>query len=72
MKLTPWYPPNIKPLRRGVYITKVKSPSGKEYKSFQYWSGTFWKIMSATVENAYKARHFVSLQQDVHWKGIQK
>jgi hypothetical protein len=73
MKITPWYPPDIKPKRRGVYITMSK-PNVVHDRGFwfQYWSGTYWKIRSDTVVGAYALKDFNSGHQNVYWKGIQK
>ena len=73
MKLTDWYPPNIKPVRRGVYITRTKANMVHESETlFQYWSGTYWKARSGTICGADAMREFKSIHQDVYWKGISK
>lgn len=66
MTLTEWYPPNIKPKRRGVYITRHANGI-----YFQRWTGTFWNVRHATIETADKAI-LRSRFQDVEWKGIKK
>ena len=66
MKLTDWYPPDIKPVRRGVYITRKN-----ETIYFQYWTGTFWNVRMSNVQLAEKVKQR-SQHQDVYWKGISK
>ena len=73
MKLTEWYPPDIKPKRRGVYLTAsyIKAAPDRGFW-FQYWSGTYWKTRSDTIAGAYVLKEFKSAHQEVHWKGIEK
>lgn len=66
MKMTDWYPPSIKPVRNGVYITRKK---GQIY--FQYWTGSYWNVRISSIEMAYKIKQR-SQHQDVYWKGIEK
>lgn len=66
MKLTDWYSPNIKPKRKGVYITRYY---GAIY--FQRWTGRCWNVRMGTINSADEATH-KSRYQNVEWKGIQK
>lgn len=67
MVLTNWYPPSIKPKRKGVYMTSELNQIW-----FQYWSGTYWKLRSDTINGAYKLREFKSQHQRVYWRGLTK
>lgn len=73
MQLTEWYPPHIKPIRRGVYLTMVK-PNAVHDRGFwfQYWTGTYWQIRSDTITGSYALKAYRSGYQDVYWKGIEK
>ena len=66
MNLTEWYPPHIKPVRKGVYITRKK---GMIF--FQHWTGKFWNTRMGTIDSADLIK-FRSIHQDVEWKGIKK
>lgn len=66
MRLTDWYPPDIKPVRRGVYITRKK-----DQVFFQYWTGNFWNVRMMTIKSAENIKQR-SQHQDVQWKGIEK
>lgn len=66
MVLTEWYPSNIKPVRKGVYITRKKG-----LLFFQYWTGRFWNTRMRTIEGALTIKSR-SIHQHVQWKGIQK
>lgn len=39
---------------------------------FQYWSGTYWKLRSDSINGAYKLKEFKSQHQRVFWRGIEK
>jgi len=66
MILTDWYPPSIKPVRKGVYITRKNG-----FIFFQYWTGKFWNTRMGTIDGACLIK-FRSIHQDVEWKGIKK
>lgn len=66
MKLTDWYTPDVKPVRRGVYITRKNKNI-----YFQYWTGTFWNVRMFNIDKASKAKQR-SQHQDVYWKGIER
>ena len=66
MKISEWYPPDIKPVRRGVYITRKNN-----HIFFQCWTGTYWNVRLCDIDKAYKTKQR-SQHQDVYWKGIIK
>ena len=73
MKLTEWYPPHIKPKRKGIYITAVDPHVFHDQAFwFQYWSGKYWKTRSNTILGAEALKEFQSGFQEVYWKGIAK
>lgn len=39
-KLTPWFPPEVKPVRPGVYQTQDKDLPGDTY--YNLWDGVSW------------------------------
>lgn len=66
-KLTPWFPPEVKPVRVGPYnASKTRDP-----KAFRYWDGRAWGFVAFSVEGAVSARLFkTSEQHRVHWRGL--
>jgi hypothetical protein len=66
LKITDWYPPDVKPVRRGVYITRKN-----DIIFFQFWTGTFWNVRMNNISQAEKIKQH-SQHQEVHWKGIIK
>ena len=67
MKLTPWFPLNIKPVRSGVYNTSLgnKTP----YLGFSHWNGRRWSDTCASIEGANQAIRGNGMQ-DKKWRGL--
>lgn len=70
MKLTPWYPGHIKPVRHGCYQTRHK---GKRQVWYRYWNGIWWGVgmqplTHVVVENGAIRSPF----QDQQWRGVAK
>lgn len=63
--LTPWYPPHIKPVRVGVYETRVIFMS--EGENYQYWDGTQWGYCAHRPEYC---TNFPSELQNRCWRGL--
>lgn len=68
MKLTPWYPGNVKPVRVGVYERKYPSFF---LPVFCKWNGDIWFCGSSDVEFANQDRIPTTLQS-LPWRGIAK
>ncbi len=71
MNLTPWFPGDTKPVRRGVYqrqYTYGKTPSVQ----FCYWNGKGWAMGEHTVEQAERHRDafMVAPRQALPWRGV--
>lgn len=68
MKLTDWYPPEVKPVRVGWYHTGVCDMNPRNREEFEsdynwFWDGEFWK----PYENGINADY-----QNRYWRGIRK
>lgn len=67
--LTPWFPGDVKPVRPGVYITRLWESQGG---MFAYWSGKHWGWRQPTAESA--AAFGVSghdrAEQSKQWRGL--
>ena len=63
MKLTPWFPPEVKPVRVGVY------DFGAWYR---FWNGSDWKQGTSSVEGAYLLRHgpVSKIANHQQWRGL--
>lgn len=67
MKLTPWYPPSVKPMRPGVYQTTF-FPYCVWLKLYSRWSGTCWFWQCPNKRDA--ATTTKVGDQDKHWRGL--
>lgn len=63
-RLTPWFPPSVKPARKGVYERDWAF-------AFSYWNGMRWCVGCTTPDVAAGERER-SLYQDIQWRGLAK
>lgn len=66
--LTPWFPPDVKPVHEGVYQTR----NLKGLLTFQYWNGKFWGLYRSRVDWASMSRNHTSIRQQNPWRGLSK
>jgi hypothetical protein len=64
-KLTPWFPPEVKPVYVGVYRTKFFA----NYSGYSYWNGSAWSFEWDSVEEV--SRMEIG-NQDKSWRGLAK
>jgi len=67
MKLTPWFPGTVKPVRVGVYQRDYGKHGGTVYC---YFDGIMWHVTSAELRFTSKAAR--SLSQYMPWRGVLK
>ena len=68
MKLTPWFPGDVKPVHVGVYERRLKFRAGVYYSQ---WDGEKWLRLHWTVEGA--AHQILdSVYQNLPWRGVLK
>lgn len=69
-RVTPWYPPEIEPVRVGVYErdNSQHAMAGR----FSYWNGQVWCGWGGTVSIAHwnGKRNHVSSAQHLPWRGL--
>lgn len=69
-RLTPWYPPHIKPVHFGVYNASYL----KDVKVYREWSRNGWSlgwIDSHTDGHIDLCKfNFSPIQNSIHWRGI--
>jgi hypothetical protein len=70
-KMTPWFPPHIKPVNIGVYEVKF-TPKGL-YGSYFYamWNGKRWSRVATYEEMARFHSNFDALQGK-YWRGFKE
>lgn len=68
-KLTDWYPPEVKPVREGVY--EVTSAEVGILK-YAYWNGKAFGLRCRSVENADLERESFWFPHEgvIHWRGL--
>lgn len=71
MKLTPWYPGHVKPVRVGVYERDYAENPKSSRPRFCYWDGAAWGCYGMTKDNA-KNFSLASAAQSLPWRGIAK
>ncbi len=70
MKLTPWYPGDVKPVREGVYERDyINASPGKFYC---YWNGKYWGSFYTVPSGAVRYRDIKSAAQNLPWRGVVK
>ena len=70
MKLTPWFPPKIKPVHVGVYQREHCEP---DQARFAYWNGRYWCLWGFDTPDA--AMDFGNLYtraivRHARWRGL--
>ena len=69
-KMTPWFPPHIKPVRKGVYQIKYTQIENTKYLSrYATWNGTYWSAGSYNMDDAYHQQFNKSIQNKF-WRGF--
>ena len=67
-KLSPWFPPEIKPVRVGWYdVANLKLPPNFSPPWFMFWNGAKW---TGYGSKPYELRHEGEYIQDVYWRGL--
>jgi len=72
MKLTEWYPGDVKPVRVGVY--QQRDGGLGLTIGYQFWSGKFWSSWAETAESAERGNRFLASDrhQNDPWRGVAK
>lgn len=69
-KMTDWFSPRIKPVRKGVYqiqYTKTQSPTYTAM--YATWDGRRWSIGSYKLSDG-NHKHFAGSNQKKFWRGF--
>lgn len=66
-KLTPWFPGEVKPVRRGVYERFTPTESTP---TFQHWNGEFWGFRGSCIDDAAHGIDKSVFQFEHKWRGL--
>ena len=70
MKLTSWFPGDVKPVHVGVY---ERRPSfNTDIRQYSYWDGSAWHWLGWTAPSAVLLTGIHSAFQDLPWRGVLK
>jgi len=70
-KMTPWFPPHIKPVHKGVYEVKYTPESEHESYVYAAWNGKQWSRPAHYEEMKSFHSNFDALQNK-YWRGFTK
>ena len=72
MRLTPWFPSDVKPKRRGVYKTQYFL----DEPGYSYWNGAMWTGTQTNIKEAHGVRnkdfYYSEFIQEKKWRGLTK
>ncbi len=68
MKLTEWFPSDVKPARRGVYCVM----SAHDDLGYAYFNGRLWGWRVRSVREANLDRRTDGADQEKRWRGLAK
>lgn len=75
VKLTPWFPTEIPPVRSGVYERSIIEDDGLRIEGkFQYWNGNCWCSYGSDPDLAFRIDNRTRRSEYQHgqWRGILK
>lgn len=70
---TPWFPPDVNPVRKGVYErdhTTSRFFAGRAPIRFSYWTGKHWGGWSVHHAAAIRNKSRPSWEQNIPWRGL--
>jgi len=69
-KMTPWFPPHIKPVHKGVY--EIKYTERGLYDSYMWatWNGSKWSSVSYNLCDEYHKQF--DANQNKYWRGFKE
>ena len=72
-KMTPWFPPHIKPVHKGLYEIKFTDMNlkGVDDPMYATWNGLRWSSASYQKSGGYH-KMFYGVTQDKYWRGFKE
>jgi hypothetical protein len=69
MKLTEWFPPDVKPVRVGVYLRDYEDDF-PDVPAYCYWDGVLWHPCETTPMGAFQLMDDRTVVQALKWRGL--
>lgn len=69
-KLTPWFPPEVKPTHEGVYLTRRFDFTHDGV--FRKFASGVWHVLGNTSEDAATQTEARQRQNNLEWRGLAK
>jgi hypothetical protein len=69
-EMTPWFPPHIKPVHKGVYEVKYTERGSHESYMWATWNGKKWSRGSHELADVFHTQF--DANQDKYWRGFTK
>ena len=70
-KMTKWFPPHLKPVRKGVYEVKFTPKNSSESYMYAAWNGKRWSRV-ATYEEMHLFHQNFDALQNKYWRGFKE
>jgi hypothetical protein len=67
---TEWYPPNVKPVREGVYETATEKELKYGKSSYNNWTGKYFGFSANKPEDAAEQFEESLLNGSFYWRGL--
>jgi len=69
-EMTPWFPPHIKPMHKGVYEIKYTGKGSHESYMWATWNGNKWSSGSYNLWDEYHKQF--DANQNKYWRGFKE
>lgn len=66
MKLTPWFPSKVKPVRIGIYERRIPGVGIR----YAWWNGAWWGGFATNLIHAVNNQTFGTGHRYAQWRGL--
>ena len=71
-KMTKWFPPHVKPARKGVYEVEWHDKASDRWPTYARWNGNKWSHLSHHKTDGYWHNCYKDAKQNKAWRGFAK
>jgi len=69
-KMTPWFPPHIKPVHKGVYQVEWHNKESDPWPTYAQWNGYQWSRLSCHKTDGFWHNCYEDAKQARAWRGF--